>query len=127
MQNSKCRNRRAAITERRKTQRMRCEAAGAANATRAPQDLPRFHPPSKERQKSTRPGDPEVSRTMSLVRPRPPARGASISPTESEGIAEGDDEDEAGEVRSEGSGPQSWPRVLGVVAVPGGSVRIFVF
>ena len=56
----------------------------------------------------------------SLVWPCPPARGASISPPESEGIAAGDDEDEAGEVRSEGSGPQSWPRALGGAAAPGG-------
>jgi len=31
-----------------------------------------------------------------------------MRPTESEGVAEGEDEDEEGEVRSERSGPQSW-------------------
>jgi len=33
-----------------------------------------------------------------------------MRPTESEGIAAGDDEDEEGAVRSERSGPQSWAR-----------------
>ncbi len=37
-------------------------------------------------------------------------RGASISPRESVGVAEGEDEDDDGAVRSEGSGPQSLPR-----------------
>ena len=40
---------------------------------------------------------------------RPPGtRAPSLRPRESEGKAEGLDEDDDGEVRSEGSGPQSW-------------------
>ena len=42
-----------------------------------------------------------------------------MRPRESEGKAEGLDEDDDGEVRSEGSGPQSWAIVPTVTAAPG--------
>ena len=75
--------------------------------------------PRKKAKQTTRPGARRVLHGASPVWLRRPVRGASISPTESEGIAVGDDEDEAGEVRSEGSGPQSWRRAPGAVAAPG--------
>ena len=42
-----------------------------------------------------------------------------MRPTESVGVAAGEDEDEDGEVRSEGSGPQSWAIVPTVTAASG--------
>ena len=110
---------RAASTRNRTTSRKRCEAARAADAARAPQDLPTPPKPRKKRQANHPPRRPSCFHTASPVWLRCPVRGASISPTESEGIAVGDDEDEAGEVRSEGAGPQSWPRAPGAVAAPG--------
>ncbi|CUI38159.1 Uncharacterised protein [Achromobacter dolens] len=53
---------------------------------------------------------------------RPRWRATSMRPTESEGVAEGEDEDEAGEVRSERSGPQSWAPAIGA-ARPRGDLR----
>jgi|GEM_PF-5894624 len=49
-------------------------------------------------------------------------RATSMRPTESEGVAEGEDEDEAGEVRSERSGPQSRAPAIGS-ARPRGDLR----
>jgi len=42
-----------------------------------------------------------------------------MRPTESVGVAAGEDEDEDGAVRSEGSGPQSWAIVPTVTAAAG--------
>ena len=99
---------------------MRCKAARAAAAARAPQDLPLFHNHPKERQEPHSPRRPPKNRGCEPGAAAAPGVWGVDKPTESEGIAEGGDEDEAGEVRSEGSGPPSWPRALGAVDVPGG-------
>jgi hypothetical protein len=72
----------------------------------------RHHPhrPWPERQAHRPPQRPWRFKQPSQSRRGLAMRGASISPRESEGVAEGEDEDDEGEVRSEGSGPQSQPR-----------------
>ena len=52
----------------------------------------------------------------------PEGRATSMRPTESEGVAEGEDEDEEGAVRSERSGPQSWA-LAPLAPPPAGGLR----
>ncbi|SIT21735.1 hypothetical protein SAMN05428937_2195 [Achromobacter sp. MFA1 R4] len=57
--------------------------------------------------------------TRSTASRSPGTRAPSMRPRESVGVAEGEDEDDEGEVRSEGSGPQSWALAAPATAASG--------
>jgi len=109
---------REASSPLRKTPRKSPEAARAAERRRAPQDASSPKVFAQKCQARRPPQLPENLNCQSPVRWRPGVRGASISPRESEGKAVGLDEDDDGAVRSEGSGPQSWPRAPRDATVP---------
>lgn len=84
--------------------------ARAVGLARAPQCLWYCLRPGQEPEEHRPPQRSGYPLCMSWLRRGPGGCGESISPRESEGTAAGGDEDDDGEARSEGSGPQSLTR-----------------
>ncbi len=80
------------------------------HSAEAPQGRPRGRPGASDANLSPtpRPGNAPFLENGSFSGLLACGRATSMRPRESVGKAEGLDEDDAGEVRSEGSGPQSW-------------------